>query len=231
MQVILLERVEKLGQMGDVVTVKPGFARNYLLPRKKAMRATKENIAAFEQRRKQLEEENAARRSEAEKLAEKLNGMQVVVIRSAGETGHLYGSVNARDIAAAVSEAGFAIERSQVLMDHPVKSLGFHEFRIRLHPEVDAVVTVNVARTAEEAELQAKLGRAIVSTDEEEERGAREPAEAAAATGGPREAAPETPAPEETAAEGSESAESDATEGPAEGAEAAAATPEEKQSG
>ncbi len=190
MQVILLERIEKLGQMGDVVNVKPGYARNYLLPRKKAMRATKENIAAFEQRRKQLEEENAARRAEAEKLAERMNGLHVVVIRSAGETGHLYGSVNARDIAAAVTEAGFPIERSQVVMDHPVKSLGFHSFRIRLHPEVDATVTINVARTEEEAELQAKLGRAIVATDEEEQDAAAAPEtspEAAAETGGPAE--------------------------------------------
>ena len=180
MEVILLERIERLGQMGDVVKVKPGFARNYLLPHKKALRATKENLGQFENQRQQLEADNLQRRQEAEAVARRMDGLSVIVIRSAGDSGQLYGSVNARDIAEAVTEAGFTIGRQQVVIDRPVKELGFHEFRIRLHPEVNSTVTVNVARSQEEAEIQAKLGRAIVSTEEEERRIQEEAAAAAA---------------------------------------------------
>ena len=155
-ELILLERVEKLGQMGQLVTVKPGFARNYLLPQKKALRATKENLAYFESQRAQLEANNLERRSEATEIGGKLEGLTVVIIRQAGESGQLYGSVSARDIADAVTEAGFTIERRQVVLDRPIKSLGLHAVRVALHPEVSVTVTANVAQSAEEAEMQAK---------------------------------------------------------------------------
>lgn len=183
MEVILLERIEKLGQMGDVVAVKPGYARNYLLPAKKAMRATKENLAVFETQRQQLEAENLKRRDEAQQVADKLDGLKVVIIRSAGESGQLYGSVNARDIADAVTEGGFTIQRNQVVLERPVKTLGLFDMRIRLHPEVDATVTANVARSDEEAAEQQRLGRAILSAEAEEaaqEAQAAEEAQAAA---------------------------------------------------
>lgn len=156
MEVILLERVEKLGQMGQVVKVRPGFARNYLLPQKKALRATKENRAIFEQRRAQLETVNLQKRNEAEQVAQKMNGLSVVLIRQAGESGQLYGSVSARDIAAGVTEAGFTVTRGQVTLDKAIKTLGLHPVRVVLHPEVAVQVTVNVAQSAEEAEMQAK---------------------------------------------------------------------------
>jgi large subunit ribosomal protein L9 len=155
-QVILLERVEKLGQMGQVVDVRPGFARNFLLPQKKALRATKENLAYFETQRTRLEAQNLTRRSEAEQVGQKLDGLSVVVIRQAGESGQLYGSVTARDIADAVTEAGFQIGRSQVVQEKAIKTLGLHKTRVVLHPEVSVSVTVNVAQSAEEAEMQAK---------------------------------------------------------------------------
>ena len=181
MDVILLERVEKLGQMGDVVTVKPGFARNYLLPRKKALRATKNNLVLFEGQKKQLEAENLKRREEAEKIAAQLDGMKVFMIRSAGDSGQLYGSVTARDIATGVTDGGVTIDRSQVVMDHPIKALGLHDMRVALHPEVSVTVVVNVARSEEEAARQAETGRAV-TTAEEEEAAAAEAAAAAAAT-------------------------------------------------
>ena len=156
MEVILLERVEKLGQMGQVVKVRPGFARNYLLPQKKALRATKENLAIFEKQRAQLEAANLVRRGDAEQVAQKLNGVSVVIIRQAGESGQLYGSVTARDIAQAVTEAGFTIGKGQVTLDKAIKTLGLYPMRVRLHPEVAIQVTVNVAQSAEEAEMQAK---------------------------------------------------------------------------
>lgn len=168
MDIILLERIEKLGQMGDVVKVKAGFARNFLLPHKKALRATKENLAYFATQRQQLEAENIKHRDEAQKVADKLNGLKVVVIRSAGDTGQLYGSVNARDIASAVTESGFTIQRSQVVMERPVKALGLFDIRIRLHPEVSATITANVARSADEAAEQARLGHAILTSETEE---------------------------------------------------------------
>jgi len=166
MDVILMERVEKLGQMGDVVKVKPGFARNYLLPQKKALRATKENMAFFETQRAQLEAENLERRSEAESVAEKLDGISVTLIRQAGDSGQLYGSVTARDVAASVTEAGVTIERRQVVLDKVIKVLGLHPIKVRLHPEVVVTVTANVARSEEEAEIQASTGH-VVSPEEQ----------------------------------------------------------------
>ena len=154
--VVLLERIEKLGQMGQVVNVKPGFARNYLLPQKKAMRATKANLAYFETQRHQLEATNLNRKTEAEAVAGKLNGLRVVVIRQAGESGQLYGSVSSRDIALAVTEAGFTVERHQVVLEHTIKTLGLHPVRVALHPEVAVSVSVNVAQSPEEAEMQEK---------------------------------------------------------------------------
>ena len=155
-QLILLERVEKLGQMGEVVDVRPGYARNFLLPQKKALRATKENLAYFETQRTQLEAQNLARKSEAEQVGQKLDGVTVMIIRQAGESGQLYGSVSARDIAQAVTEAGFTIARGQVVQERAIKALGLHKTRITLHPEVSVTVTVNVAQSPEEAEMQAK---------------------------------------------------------------------------
>jgi large subunit ribosomal protein L9 len=154
--VILLERVEKLGQMGQVVKVRPGFARNYLLPQKKALRATKENLAYFEKQRAQLEATNLKRKQEAEEVAKKLDGLKVVIVRTAGESGQLYGSVSARDISDAVTEAGVTVERRQIVLDKPIKTLGLHPVRVVLHPEVAVTVTANVAQSAEEAEMQAK---------------------------------------------------------------------------
>jgi large subunit ribosomal protein L9 len=155
-EVILLERVEKLGQMGQVVKVRPGFARNFLLPQKKALRATKDNLTYFERQRTQLEAQNLVRRSEAEQVAKKLEGLSVVVVRQAGESGQLYGSVTARDVADAVTQAGFTVGRGQVVLDRPIKTLGLHKQRVVLHPEVSVQISVNVAQSAEEAEMQAK---------------------------------------------------------------------------
>ncbi len=169
MQVILLERVEKLGQMGDVVSVKPGFARNFLLPKKKALRATKDNLAYFETRKAQFEASNLERRNEAEAVGGKLDGVKIVVIRQAGDGGQLYGSVSARDIAEALGEEGFKVDRSQVAIDRPIKALGLSEVRIRLHPEVTVAITVNVARSADEAVLQEKYGGAIPTGDMDQE--------------------------------------------------------------
>jgi len=167
---ILLERVEKLGQMGQRVKVKPGFARNYLLPQKKALRATRENLAYFERQRAQLEANNLHRKSEATEIGGKLDGLSVVVVRQAGESGQLYGSVSARDIAEAVSEAGFTIEKGQVVLERPIKSLGLHSVRIVLHPEVSVAITANVAQSAEEAELHARGIDPLRRRDEEETR-------------------------------------------------------------
>jgi large subunit ribosomal protein L9 len=168
MQVVLLERVEKLGRMGDVVTVKDGYARNYLLPQGKALRSTKANLARFERERAQLEARNLELRSEAEAVAARLDGQQFVIIRQASEAGSLYGSVAARDVAEAATAAGFTVERRQIVLDRPVKELGLHPIRIVLHPEVDATIRVNVARSHEEAELQA-TGRTIQDLRAEEE--------------------------------------------------------------
>ena len=169
MQVILLERIEKLGQMGDVVNVKPGFARNFLLPRKKALRASRENLEYFQKQRAQLETSNLERRSEAEAVAGKMAGARVTVIRQAGESGQLYGSVSARDIAEALTEAGFTAERRQVEIDRAIKNLGLFEVRVALHPEVHITVMVNVARSPEEAQLQAQRGGMVTGMMAEEE--------------------------------------------------------------
>ncbi|WP_417456990.1 50S ribosomal protein L9 [Kordiimonas sp.] len=170
MQVILLERVEKLGQMGDVVTVKDGFARNFLLPQNKALRATASNKAAFEADKARLEAENLERRKEAEAVAAKMGDLKVVMVRAAGESGQLYGSVSSRDIADAVTEAGVAINRNQVVLDRAIKTLGLHDVVIRLHPEVSKTVVVNIARSEAEAETQFETGSAVtggVSDDED----------------------------------------------------------------
>ena len=176
-ELILLERVEKLGQMGQLVKVKPGFARNYLLPQKKAMRATKENLAYFETQRAHLEANNLQRRTEATEIGGKLEGLTVVIIRTAGESGQLYGSVSARDIAEAVTEAGFTIERRQVVLERPIKNLGLHPIRVVLHPEVSLTVTANVAQSAEEAEMQAKGIDPLRQREEEEEEARAEAAQ------------------------------------------------------
>ena len=166
MQVILLERIEKLGQMGDVVDVKAGYARNFLLPQNKALRATEENIRTFESRRVLLEADNIARREEAETIGTRFEGLTVVLTRQASESAQLYGSVTKRDIAEAVGEAGFAILRNQVALDRPIKTVGLHPIRVLLHPEVAVTITANVARTEEEAEAQAR-GEIIGADDEE----------------------------------------------------------------
>jgi large subunit ribosomal protein L9 len=170
-ELILLERVEKLGQMGQLVNVKPGYARNYLLPQKKAMRATKENLAYFESQRTQLEAVNLERKSEAELVGRKLDGVSVVIVRQAGESGQLYGSVSARDLADAVTEAGFTVEKRQIVLDRPIKNLGLHAVRVVLHPEVSVTVTANIAQSAEEARMQAQGIDPLAAREEEEEAG------------------------------------------------------------
>jgi len=171
MQVILLERVAKLGQMGEVVEVRPGFARNYLLPQGKALTASEANIARFEIDKAQLEAHNLETRKEAEKLAETLDGQQFIVIRQASDAGALYGSVTTRDAADAATEAGFTLDRKQVVMPGPIKELGLHEVRVNLHPEVEIAISINVARSPEEAELQA-AGKTIQEAAAEEEEAA-----------------------------------------------------------
>ena len=168
MDLVLLERVDKLGQMGEVVSVKDGYARNFLLPQGKALRATKVNLARFEAERAQLEARNLEARQEAEKVASKLDGQQFIVIRSASDTGSLYGSVSTRDVADAATEAGFSVERRQVVLDRPIKEIGVHPLHVVLHPEVSAKITVNVARSPEEAEIQAS-GKSIAELRAEEE--------------------------------------------------------------
>jgi large subunit ribosomal protein L9 len=168
MEVILLERVEKLGQMGDVVNVKPGFARNFLLPQKKALRANDANKKAFETQRVDLEAHNLERKSEAEAAAKKINGSAFVVIRQASETGGLYGSVSTRDIADAATNDGVKIDRGQVRLPKPLKSLGVFAVRIVLHPEVDASIDINIARSADEAERQAR-GENVLDTRDDNE--------------------------------------------------------------
>ncbi|WP_299559783.1 50S ribosomal protein L9 [uncultured Sulfitobacter sp.] len=168
MQVILLERVAKLGQMGEVVDVKPGYARNYLLPQNKALSASKANVEAFEAQKVQLEAQNLETKKEAEAMADKLNGQQFVVIRSASDAGALYGSVTTRDAAESATEEGFSVDRKQVVLRAPIKYLGIHEVHVVLHPEVEATIELNVARSPEEAELQA-AGKSIQELAAEEE--------------------------------------------------------------
>lgn len=166
MQVILLERIGRLGQMGDVVNVKNGYARNFLLPQKKALRATEENLARFEKNRAQLEARDLELKKEAEAVATKLGGQTFVVIRQAGDTGQLYGSVIPRDIAEIVTAGGFTVDRRQVVLDRPVKTLGVHPVKVSLHPEVVVQVSLNVARTEDEAERQARGEDVTVIKDE-----------------------------------------------------------------
>jgi large subunit ribosomal protein L9 len=195
MDVILLERIERLGQMGDVVKVKPGFARNYLLPQKKALRATKENREYFEKQRAQLEAQNLTRRQDAEKVSAKLDGISVIIIRQAGEFGQLYGSVTTRDIATAITAAGFTVDRRQIMLDVPIKTLGLHKTRVALHPEVTVSVTLNVAPSEEEAAMQA-AGKTPGAPATPEAEGAVEAA-AAAPAAEPEPAAAEAEAPAE----------------------------------
>src|SRR5215510_6338738 len=192
MDVILLERIERLGQIGDVVKVKPGFARNFLLPTKKALRATEENKKRFEAQRAQIEANNLKRRQEAEKVSDKVDGLKVVIIRQASETGILFGSVSTRDIAEGVTKAGFTIDRAQVKLDKPIKTLGLHDVRVALHPEVIVKVTANVAKSEDEAAAQEKAG-GFVNPQQAEDEAAQADldkllAEAAEATAGAEEA-------------------------------------------
>ena len=166
MQVILLERIGSLGQMGDIVNVKNGYARNFLLPQGKALRATDTNRAEFEKQRVQLEARNLELKKEAESVGEKLDGQQFVVIRQAGDTGQLYGSVSPRDISSAVTEGGISIDRRQIELQQPIKALGVHTVQITLHPEITVEITVNVARSDDEAERQARGEDVTVIQDE-----------------------------------------------------------------
>jgi large subunit ribosomal protein L9 len=184
--VILLERVENLGHMGQVVKVKPGYARNFLLPQKKALRATKDNLKYFESQRAQLEANNLRLRAEAEQVAAKMAGLSVIMLRQAGETGQLYGSVSARDVSDAITEGGFTVERRQIVLDHAIKTLGLHSVKLALHPEVSLQVTVNIAQSADEAAAQARgmthaeIAAAADAEDEAEETEATEDADAEA---------------------------------------------------
>ena len=169
MDVILLERVAKLGQMGEVVKVRDGYARNFLLPNGKALRATKANKTRFDTMKIELEARNLERRKDAEAVAEKLNGQSVAMIRQAGESGQLYGSVSTRDIAEGFTAQGFVLDRQQVVLNHPIKTLGVHVVPVTLHPEVEVTVKVNVARNAEEAERQARGEDVRTASDEDAE--------------------------------------------------------------
>jgi large subunit ribosomal protein L9 len=165
MEVILLERVAKLGQMGETVKVRDGFARNFLLPRGKALRATKTNKEHFETQRAQLEARNLERRKEAEVVGEKLNGQSFIILRQSGETGVLYGSVSTRDLAEIMTQNGFTVDRNQVVLNQPIKTIGLHNVPVALHPEVEVRVTINVARSPEEAERQAR-GESVTTREE-----------------------------------------------------------------
>ncbi|ASP30033.1 MAG: 50S ribosomal protein L9 [Pseudomonadota bacterium] len=178
MDIILLQRIEKLGSIGDVVTVKDGYARNFLLPQKKALRANEANKKVFEANRDRLEKENAERRTEAEKSGEKVAGEEIILIRAASNTGQLYGSVNVRDIAASLGEKGHEIDKKQVIMGDPIKSIGMHEVRIDLHPEVSVTIKANVARSDDEAELQSQGIDVMAQMFEDEQREIEEQAEA-----------------------------------------------------
>ena len=192
MQVILIERVAKLGQIGDVVRVRSGYARNFLLPQGKALRATKENKEKFETMKTELVAKNAEKKSGAEGLAHKLNGQSFVLVRQAGETGQLYGSVSTRDIAHALAEAGFNVARQHIVLNTPIKGIGLHSVPVELHPEVEVKITVNVARSEEEAKRQAAGEDLTVTRTEEEE----EKAEAKASAEGFFEKAPEANTPD-----------------------------------
>jgi large subunit ribosomal protein L9 len=169
MKVVLLERVEKLGAIGDVVSVKDGFARNFLLPRSKALRATANNLKVFEAQRGQIEARNAEARAQAEAAAEKLDGQTYILIRQAGDGGQLYGSVAGRDVAEAIQAEGGKVDRSQIVLDRPIKTLGVHEVKVRLHAEVALTVKINIARSQDEAERQAR-GENVIAAQFDEER-------------------------------------------------------------
>ena len=217
MEIILLERIEKLGQMGDVVKVKPGYARNFLLPQGKALRANKANLERFETEKTQREADNLTLRSEAEAEAGKMDKLAVSMVRAASEMGQLFGSVTSRDIADAVTEAGFTISRTQVVMEKAIKTLGLHDTRVRLHPEVSVTVTVNVARSLDEAKTQLETGVAVtgmIDDDDDMDDGYE------AATEGASEEAPAEEAPvEETPAEEAAAEEAPAEEAVAEDGE------------
>jgi large subunit ribosomal protein L9 len=166
MEIVLLERVEHLGHLGDVVKVKPGFARNYLFPQKKALRATKSNLEFFEKQKAELQARNAKQRSSAETDSKKIDGVELVIVRQASEAGQLYGSVAARDVAEALVEAGHKVERRHVVLEEPLKTLGIFPVRVSLHPEVSVTITVNIARSAEEAKTAAEKAKAPVAKEE-----------------------------------------------------------------
>jgi len=204
MQIILLERVESLGQMGEVVTVKSGYARNFLLPRNKALRATKENISYFDAQKKVMEAENLKRKGEAEKVAKKMDGIKTAIIRQASEAGQLYGSVTARDIADAIGPKGFKVSKDQVRMDRAYKLLGLYPVKVSLHPEVSVEVTINIARSEDEAKIQEEKGVALITKRDDEikaeENALKEQQAAAKAAAEAAFAQPEAPAAEESAA-------------------------------
>ena len=183
MKVILLERVERLGALGDTVNVKDGFARNFLLPRHKALRANEANLKVFEAQRAHIEARNADAKADAEKAAAALEGSSYILIRQAGESGHLYGSVSGRDVADAVNAEGGKVDRSQVVLDKPLKTLGVHAVKVRLHAEVTVTVSINIARSQDEAERQAR-GENVIAAQFEEERVAAEEAAADMLEGG-----------------------------------------------
>jgi len=200
MEIILLERIEKLGQMGDIVTVKDGFARNFLLPEKKALRANVENKALFESQRKEIEARNLEAQKEAEGVASTIEGKTITILRQAGDTGQLYGSVTTRDIANALVADGVAIKRNQIVLDKPIKELGVYDVRARLHSEVSVIITANVARSDEEAAIQLEKGSAVTSSMFESEE-AEEAAVEALSEEAPAEEAEAVEAPAEEAAE------------------------------
>ncbi|ALE16686.1 LSU ribosomal protein L9p [Altererythrobacter epoxidivorans] len=178
MDIILLERIEKLGTIGDVVTVKDGYARNFLLPQKKALRANEANKKVFEANRERLEKENAERRGDAEKQGEKVAGAEIVLIRAASNAGQLYGSVSVRDIVSGLNDQGHSIDKKQVIMGHPIKTIGMHDVTVALHPEVHVTVKANVARSDDEAELQTQGVDVLAQMFEDEQREIEEQAEA-----------------------------------------------------
>ena len=192
MKIVLLERVENLGHIGDVVGVKDGYARNYLLPRHKALRATAANLKVFEAQKEQIVARNAAAKAAAEKSASDLDGSTYVIIRQAGDSGQLYGSVNARDVSEAVAEAGGKIERNQIVLNTPIKTLGLHALKVRLHAEVAITITVNVARSQDEADRQA-AGENVIASQFEEDRLADEQAAADLLEGGAGQALADAP--------------------------------------
>lgn len=197
MQIILLERVEKLGQMGDVVTVKPGYARNFLLPRGKALRANKANLAKFEAEKAELVARNDKAKGEALAVAKNLEGVAVSIVRAASEMGQLFGSVNARDIATALAEAGHEVDRRSIVMDKAIKTLGLIDMRVNLHAEVSVSITLNIARSLEEAQTQLESGKAVIASELLEEEN-EAPVEAVVAEEAPAE---EADATEEAASE------------------------------